>query len=135
MISYISFNADWIDRKRGGFCARKMTIRTILAILWTGFLASSNVQAESKVLLSTNALGYTKDDRTVAYSDNYVVDSGRAGQCVNGPPPDTWKAPDAQTTSTDATCQTLVRLRFTFAPAVCHSCEWDDIFSQRFHTL
>jgi hypothetical protein len=35
------------------------------------------------------------------------VDHEIKGICVNGPPPNPFKAPDAQTTS-DSTCQSLV---------------------------
>lgn len=91
-----------------------MIVRSLTAILLTGLLASNNVQADSypptKVLLETNALGYTKNDRSVAYSDNYETDNEKKGDCVNGPPPAAWKAPDAQTTANDSTCQALVRI-------------------------
>jgi hypothetical protein len=111
MVSYILSSADLTDRKPRGFRAPKMRLCSILAVLLSGCLGPNNVQAVdkvNKVLLATNALGYTKDDRTVAYSDNYVMDDERQGECVNGPPPNTWKAPDAQTTDSDSACQALV---------------------------
>ncbi|KAL3906001.1 MAG: hypothetical protein SGILL_009453, partial [Bacillariaceae sp.] len=84
---------------------------TFLAILMVGCLLAPNiVQAadyRDTVLLETNALGYTKRDHTVAYSDNYEVDNEVKGTCVNGPPPNPRKAPDAQTTENDSTCQAL----------------------------
>ncbi|KAL3923144.1 MAG: hypothetical protein SGILL_001824 [Bacillariaceae sp.] len=66
-----------------------------------------------KILLETNSLGYTKHDPTVAYSDNYEADHEIKGDCVNGPPPNPFKAPDAQTTH-DSTCQALGACHIAF---------------------
>jgi hypothetical protein len=122
MDSYFLPSTDSIGRKQRDSRAPKMTFRSILAILLTGFLAYNNkVQAaddKSKVLLETNALGYTEHDRAVAYSDIYVFDHERKGECVNGLPPDTLNAPDVQTTTTDSTCQALVRS--SFHHCTCH---------------
>lgn len=88
-------------------------IRSSILILLSGLLlGGSRYQVEAynddKILLETNALGYTEADMNVAYSDNYEADREIKGRCVNGPPPGGLLAPDAQTTKDDATCKKLV---------------------------
>jgi hypothetical protein len=91
-----------------------MMLRTpsILIVLLGLLLGDSRFQVEAykddQILLETNALGYTKADMSVAYSDNYEVDHEIKGSCVNGLPPGDLLAPDAQTTKNDATCKKLV---------------------------
>jgi hypothetical protein len=125
MYNRILSSVDSECTKRTRSRTSNMMFSSIAAVLVTGLLASNSVQASyqhSKVLLETNALGYTKHDPKVAYSDNYETDHETKGDCVNGPPPDPWKAPDAQTTANDSTCQTLVCPRITVMPEL--SCDY-----------
>eukprot|EP00537_Pseudo-nitzschia_pungens_P014295 CAMPEP_0172383816 /NCGR_PEP_ID=MMETSP1061-20121228/1626_1 /TAXON_ID=37318 /ORGANISM="Pseudo-nitzschia pungens, Strain cf. pungens" /LENGTH=551 /DNA_ID=CAMNT_0013112179 /DNA_START=144 /DNA_END=1799 /DNA_ORIENTATION=- len=86
-----------------------MNIRTAFGVALLRLFLGQCVEAQhlDKTLLKTNALGYTKYDKTVAYSANKKVEQKKKGSCVNGPPPYPEKAPNAQTTTTDSTCQAL----------------------------
>ena len=60
-----------------------------------------------KILLETNALGYTELDQNVAYSENYEVDTQVRGNCIEGPPPGGAHAPDAVRVDSDSQCRAL----------------------------
>ena len=62
-----------------------------------------------KILLKANALGYTKRNKHVSYSANFKEEKKTKGVCINGSPPNSKIAPNAQTTTDDKTCQLLVR--------------------------
>eukprot|EP00751_Fragilariopsis_kerguelensis_P022079 CAMPEP_0170897126 /NCGR_PEP_ID=MMETSP0734-20130129/45238_1 /TAXON_ID=186038 /ORGANISM="Fragilariopsis kerguelensis, Strain L26-C5" /LENGTH=754 /DNA_ID=CAMNT_0011289567 /DNA_START=50 /DNA_END=2315 /DNA_ORIENTATION=+ len=60
-----------------------------------------------KILLKANALGYTKRNKHVSYSANFKEEKKTKGVCINGSPPNSKIAPNAQTTTDDKTCQSL----------------------------
>eukprot|EP00536_Pseudo-nitzschia_multiseries_P001218 jgi/Psemu1/321974/estExt_fgenesh1_pg.C_150016 len=85
-----------------------MNIRSAFGFVLLWFLLEPYAEAQHhKSLLKTNALGYTKDNKKVAYSDNKKVVAKAKGSCVNGPPPNPIVAPNVQTTAADSTCQAL----------------------------
>uniref|UniRef100_A0A7S4AQW4 ShKT domain-containing protein n=1 Tax=Pseudo-nitzschia australis TaxID=44445 RepID=A0A7S4AQW4_9STRA len=108
-----------------------MNIRSGFLILLLGVLLGQHVEADhhDKTLLKTNALGYTKHNRNVAYSANNKVRTGIEGSCVNGPPPNPKVAPNVQTTMADTTCQALGACHIGFTTSgdwVAYDFEFDD---------